>query len=623
MASAVIGALRINFSADTAEFRRNMTDAEKIAERFGRSIGSSIRKNVLAFGSAVAAAAGPAALGYLIKSSIETVSAQVDLANRVGASVAAIQTLTEAAKLSGSSQEALAKTLGVLNARLGEAARSGSGKAFEALQKLGLSAKALSEMDADERIKTLSDRMADLGYSTQQTADAMRNLGIKNQEIINLFIEGSGSIDKVRKELKDLGVTLSDVDARNIEEAGDSLDKLWLIAEGLGNQIASEFAPDIKQLSDYFLDLAKSGTLAKTSINSLRDAQETIGSTMSTTSMEAGVLKSLWDGLVSSSSALVRLDFEGFLKANHEADANAIAIWKAHQEKLNAIVKGPTELFSTIDAYLAKLNYLQSGNRDMTVDDGGDSETEAAEKKKKKEAEERAKELASYQEHLASRLTSLQESLMTERETEMNEYDLRLKDLEDFHNNGLLSDQEYRDLLLKNSQAHATALKQIDDEVAKNNERNAKKQMDTYFDIADNITSALSSLFGDSKAWAIAEAIINTATAITKALAVYGPTPLGFSAAAAAAAAGAAQLASIRKQSSRGGGGGSPSVSRGGTSSSDSSSQQSSGTATQQQTLYISGLTNESFYSGEMVRALVEKLQDYQRDGGKIILGSA
>src|SRR5690606_38527124 len=61
------------------------------------------------------------------------------------------------------------------------------------------------------------------------------------------------------------------------------------------------------------------------------------------------------------------------------------------------------------------------------------------------------------------------------------------------------------------------------------------------------LTGALGKMFGDSKEFAIAEAIINTAQAITKTLAQYGATPWGLAAAGVAAASGAAQIATIAR----------------------------------------------------------------------------
>lgn len=84
--------------------------------------------------------------------------------------------------------------------------------------------------------------------------------------------------------------------------------------------------------------------------------------------------------------------------------------------------------------------------------------------------------------------------------------------------------------------------------------------------MAGQVVGALGQMFGDNKAFAIAGAVINTAEAITKALAIYGPTPWGFAAAGVAAATGAAQIAAIAS-ANPGSGARAPSVQGGATSS--------------------------------------------------------
>lgn len=64
-------------------------------------------------------------------------------------------------------------------------------------------------------------------------------------------------------------------------------------------------------------------------------------------------------------------------------------------------------------------------------------------------------------------------------------------------------------------------------------------------DLAGQVTGAFAGLFKDNKALAVANAVISTAEAIVKTLAMYGATPWGIAAAAVAATVGAAQIATI------------------------------------------------------------------------------
>jgi hypothetical protein len=130
---------------------------------------------------------------------------------------------------------------------------------------------------------------------------------------------------------------------------------------------------------------------------------------------------------------------------------------------------------------------------------------------------------------------------------------------------------------------------------------------------ASLMASTLTTVFSKSKAAAIAAAIINTAVGITKALATL-PPPLSWAQAALIAASGAAQIATISRTNASGGGGGSPSVSGSGGSGADTSA-----TAMPQQ-LMVQGISPGQMFSGEVVRNLAEKLIDFQRDGGQVVI---
>jgi uncharacterized membrane protein YgcG len=142
-------------------------------------------------------------------------------------------------------------------------------------------------------------------------------------------------------------------------------------------------------------------------------------------------------------------------------------------------------------------------------------------------------------------------------------------------------------------------------------------------DLASATASALTQIFGENKAAAIASAIINTAVGVTKAMQL--PPPFNFAQAALIAATGAAQIAAIRS-TSKGGGGAAPSVGSGsfggGSSGGGSSGGGSSGDSAPgvQNTLHVSGIGATDLFTGEMVRGLSESILKYQRDGGKVVL---
>jgi hypothetical protein len=54
------------------------------------------------------------------------------------------------------------------------------------LRRLGLSASDLLKLDIDDRMVNIAEAFQRLGYSSSQQADALRALGLRTQEMINL-----------------------------------------------------------------------------------------------------------------------------------------------------------------------------------------------------------------------------------------------------------------------------------------------------------------------------------------------------------------------------------------------------------------------------------------------------
>ena len=586
MASAVIGALRVNLSADTAAFSRGLTTAERRAQAFNAKI-SGVVKGLAKFTAAVTAA-GAALATVLVKSSLETIDTQAKLARRVDGTTAAIQALQQAGDLAGISNEKLTKSLENLTTRLGEAQRRGMGPAAEALERIGLSASDLINLDVDQRVAAIADRFEELNLTAAQQADILRDLGVRNKEILNLLEGGGDATRAARKEVEQLGIAVSDIDAAKIEAANDALTRVGKIIRGVANQISVQLSPFILAAAEQLQELGTSGI--------------DFGSIF--TSAIEGAIRAVFkflDALEFIRRAALGI---GFL-------TGAIKVTREEIDKL-----GQTRLPSAgLDAFFTKIR--------TRAEEVAKALADAAEERRKLAGEglsddgEGSEAAQRLQEQLQLRLETLQQSLLTERELELATFAQRLADLEGFHQAGLISAQEFADLRAQVERDHADKLKKIDDDIAQRRRQNQARQVQDFQRLGNQINSVLGTLFGDSKAFAIADAIINTAQAITKTLAVYGATPFGLAQAAVAAAAGAAQIATIRKTTkSSGGGGAGPTAAASATQPPPTAPETTGGGGTLNLTI-----EGEQF-GREQVRELAEQLIEFQRDGGTVVLAS-
>lgn len=139
-----------------------------------------------------------------------------------------------------------------------------------------------------------------------------------------------------------------------------------------------------------------------------------------------------------------------------------------------------------------------------------------------------------------------------------------------------------------------------------------------WLTVGDTVGQALATLFKENKAVAIAQAVINTAQAITEALKL--PFPLNWAQVAAVTALGAAQIATI---SSANPGGGSKALKKGGggggnkTQKAVSETSTSSGGAVPGQAVNIT-LVGQGGFDREQVRALIGQINQAVGDGATL-----
>lgn len=131
--------------------------------------------------------------------------------------------------------------------------------------------------------------------------------------------------------------------------------------------------------------------------------------------------------------------------------------------------------------------------------------------------------------------------------------------------------------------------------------------------LAGQLGGALATMFGDSKSFAIANAIISTAEGIAKAISIYGPTPWGMAAAGVAAATGAAQIATIQRTNPG-------STTKPTVSGSGGAISAANGNAPSQSAQAVNITLQGQVYSRESVEMLIEQINEATSDGNKLIV---
>ncbi len=258
MTGAVIGALRANLSMNSAQFRRGSSEAQQSLNRL-RNQFRLVAAGGVALGTALTAS---------VVSGLRDVDRQAKAARTIDGTTGALRALELAAGDAGVNTSVVLSTVQKLTRELATAAREG-GPAAEALDLLGLSARELQAVDADERIAKIADRVKELGLTAGQTQDVLRDLGVRSAELSLFVIDGGDAIRAARNEIREFGLELDAAGVKTVEAANDSMSRLGLGFEAFRNQLAISVAPALLDVSNGFVASLREGGLLNTMISGL------------------------------------------------------------------------------------------------------------------------------------------------------------------------------------------------------------------------------------------------------------------------------------------------------------------------------------------------------------------
>lgn len=525
------------------------------------------------------------------KRAIDTADNMSKAAQKVGVATEALSRLNYAAGYSDVSLEQLTGGLQRLTKNLADVASGKGATAAVALQALGISATDSTGKlrAADEVFAEIADRFSRLEDGSTKTALAIQLFGRTGADLIPLLNSGRDGLQAMADESDRLGVTVSTKTGRAAEQFNDTLTKVGRIIDGVAMKVAEAALPALQDLADLLAspEVAQAAQTLGTVMVQAFDA--VVRAVVATTNAIKGFLDWL-NGVDGGQGPLLNQLLPG--EKGNLADAILNASGRANSPyPLPASSFYSGFGFGPDGKMLVQPPATPAG---LSIPNFGDGNSGAS------------------AEGLSRRLEALRESLRTEEESEKASFERRRAEIQKFYDEGLIQRGEYDELMLKAQQEHADTMTEIARRQVEEEMRLREQLVDNVASVFGSISSVLESM-GDknlaaAKAFAVAEAIINTAQGITKALAQGGV--LGFAGAAAVAAAGAAQISTIL--STQKGSSSKPGV-NGSTSSAAVTPAQSQPSSTVNVTL-----TGKDGYTRDQVRELLESIEEYSRDGSMI-----
>ena len=234
--------------AGTRGFGRLSSEMELANAR----LGSFARKAGIAL-AAVAAAAAAAGVA-MVRSGLDVIGAQADMAASLRTTVESLQVLTWAGELAGVSMGEIEQATKKLTTRLSEAA-AGSGSAVGALQRLNLTAAELQALPLDQRIVAIQEALSQFVPEAERAAVASDLFG--DRAALAFLRIDAATLREAAQDVQDFGVAVSAADAAQIERTGDAIAKLSLIWLGLANRLTAAVAPALETVANALADMAR------------------------------------------------------------------------------------------------------------------------------------------------------------------------------------------------------------------------------------------------------------------------------------------------------------------------------------------------------------------------------
>lgn len=638
--NAVIGALRINLGLDSAQFQDGLRNAQKGLDRFAKMA----KTGLVALGTATVAAAGTFAA--LTKAAVDSMDSMTKLAQSIGVSVEELARLEHAANLSGVEMDSLGTALQRLSRNMFDVATGAGASAEKAFKALGISVKTASGdlKSSTDLLEEVADRFARMEDGATKTALATSLFGRAGAQLIPMLNAGSVGIRDMKDEADALGLVFSQRAGRAAEQFNDNIARIERAGSGLFIQISQELMPVLARLTDRFVAFVKEGDKVRSVAQSLRGVFNFVANEVAQLAILTARLNAEFAGVAEAFNRLKSGDFSGAWAAFKEGqDASAAMAAQVKSDIQGIFGPGAAELLGgDQDSFNEAFGQAGAAAGEAFVADLQAASSKGSQNAFQQMAQQMQEAIAQMQVDAevvdmttgaATRYLAVMDLTraateagipMTEALTE------RINLLAEAYSAATLA----REGALLGRDLENSPLDQFEQEMARIDELLASGSISwkTWADaatrarmsiagevlgLAGQLTGALGQMFGDSKAFAIAEAVVNTAQAITKTLATYGATPWGLAAAGVAAASGAAQIATIARTNK--GSRTAPRATSGGGAVGQAPEQ------TQQQTLNLTlrGLDRNALFSGEQVRELAQTLVDYQRDGGQLIIADA
>ncbi len=225
---ANIASLAIQLTANTRPFDTAMQKSSKQLAYFQKSAAATAAGTAVGFlgiGSAAAAFSSAVSAASQVwdrfVQSFEDLEGLQDLANQLDASVSKLNALKAVANKTGTSFGVVEGGMQKMIVKIGEAVE-GSTEAQMAFRRLGLDADKLIDMDTVDAFAAVSNAINKLPSASQRAAASAAVFGKGWKELSEVLGEGGEAIAKASARMEQLGLTITEADAKAVDSANSA-----------------------------------------------------------------------------------------------------------------------------------------------------------------------------------------------------------------------------------------------------------------------------------------------------------------------------------------------------------------------------------------------------------------
>jgi hypothetical protein len=291
---ALLGTLQVRLGLDAGVFSKGLSKFSKDVK--GQTAGISKgfsdlipTKALLAGLGSLATAATAVSFAKMIQGANNLTDTLRDSSIRLGIGVGDLQAFQLAAGNAGIESNKLTDLLGKLNKASGEIKLGiGNEKTVDAFRSIGLSVADIQRSNPAQLFESVIGGLGGIQDPAARAATAMAIFGRSGQAALTLVADGTGSLRQSRQLLDGLGLSLTKINADNVDAANDALGTLGFLATAAKQKLGAELAPVITDLANRFLQAGQSGqnlgqqiTQAANALGQIVNAALAVGNTLS------------------------------------------------------------------------------------------------------------------------------------------------------------------------------------------------------------------------------------------------------------------------------------------------------------------------------------------------------